>query len=81
MNPKTLTFRTVGNQSLNGVVKNPNATLGTIAAKAARHLGLAGTFECLDRESRVLNPDTPLADLPADEEITLASELTPAGIS
>ena len=77
---RTLTFRVMGNRDpLTGVVKNPNATLGQVAAKVARKLGIAGTFECLNRESEVLLPDTKLADLPdADSEITLASELTPA---
>ena len=77
---RKLTFRVMGNRDpLTGVVRNPNATLGQVAAKVARKLGIAGTFECLNGKSEVLSPEIKLADLPdADSEITLASELTPA---
>jgi hypothetical protein len=77
---RTLTFRVMGSRDpLTGKVKNPNATLGQVAAKVARKLGIAGTFECLNRKSEVLLPETKLADLPdGDTEITLASDLTPA---
>jgi hypothetical protein len=54
--------------------------LGGVAAKVAGKLGLAGTFECLDRKKndRVISPETKLADLPEDTEITLADNPTPA---
>lgn len=75
----TLKFRIPGRADpLVGVVKNPGATLGSIASKVASKMGLAGTFEMLTPDSKPLSPDTPLADLPADQEITLAAELTPA---
>ena len=75
---KQLTFRTLGQEPVTGWVNNPDATLGSVAVKVAANSGIAGTFECLDQKGQVLSPQTRLADLP-DEEITLASELTPAG--
>ena len=74
---KQLTFRVLGHEPLTGTVKNPDAQLGKIAANVAAKLGIAGTFECLDRNSETLSPEMRLADLP-DDEITLASDLTPA---
>jgi len=77
--PKTLTFRVPGRRKpLTGVVKNPNATLGSVASKVASKMGLAGTFEMLTQANETLSPETPLQDLPDDQEITLAAELTPA---
>jgi hypothetical protein len=76
---KTLTFRVPGrSKPLTGVVKNPKATLGAIASKVAAKMGLAGTFEMLTESNDVLSPETPLADLPQDQAITLAAEFTPA---
>jgi len=60
------------------LVRNPDAALGRVAAKAAAKFGIAGTFECLNARGDVLSPETRLADLPDEETITLASELTPA---
>ena len=78
---RRLTFRALGSNPVSGVVKNPQATLGTVAAKAAARIGLAGTYECLDAKNEVLSPEIPLADLPEDvTDITLASELTPARV-
>ena len=74
---KQLTFHVRGREPLTGVMKNPDAPLGKVAAKLAAKLGIAGTFECLDRNERTISPETRLADLP-DDEITLASDLTPA---
>ena len=76
---RSLTFRALGRDAVTGVVKNPHATLGRAATKAARYFEIAGTFECLNSENEVLSPETRLEDLPKDlTEITLASELTPA---
>ena len=75
---KQLTFRTLDGKSLSGAVKNPDGQLGNTAARAAARLGVAGTFECLDPKNQPISPETRLADLPEDEEITLSSELTPA---
>ena len=77
LNTKTLTFRTPGREPLTGRVKNPSAKLGAVAAKVAARFGIAGTFECIGKQGEALDPETPLSDLP-EEEITLASELTPA---
>ena len=76
---RRLTFRALGSDPVTGVVKNPQATLGTVAATAAARIGLAGTYECLTATNEVLSPETPLGDLPDEvTDITLASELTPA---
>lgn len=77
MHETSITFRAPGREPLTGVVKNPSAKIGAVAARVALKMGLAGGFECLTRESEAIDPETPLADLP-DTEITLASELTPA---
>ena len=76
---RQITFHMRGREPISGRSKNPEATLGSIAGKAARKLGLnSGTFQCLDRNNnnKVLAHDTRLADLP--ENITVAPELTPA---
>ena len=75
---KTLTFRTLGGRSFSGEVNNPMALLGSVAGRLAARAGLAGTFEMLDKQGTTLDPNTPLEDLPDGEEITMASELTPA---
>lgn len=75
---KTLRFRTPSGDQVVGRVKNPDATLGTTAARLAARLGIAGSFECVGPDNQVIAPDTRLADLPDEAEITLASELTPA---
>jgi hypothetical protein len=74
----SLTFRVLGREPITGRIKNPEARLGDVAERLARRENIAGTFECLNREGQVLSPDCRLADLPTDEEITLAPELTPA---
>lgn len=74
---RQLTFRVLGGEPITGTVKNPDATLGKVAAKVAAKLGIAGAFECLNAKQDTISPQTRLADLP-DEEITLASDLTPA---
>jgi len=74
---QTLSFRVLGREPVSGKVKNPHATLGKVAAKVASKMGLAGSYEAVNKKGEVLSPDTRLVDLP-DEEITLASELTPA---
>jgi len=76
-NEKQLKFHVPGGQLLRCRVRNPDAQLGKLAASVAARLGVAGTFECLDRNSETISPETSLADLP-DDEITLASDLTPA---
>jgi len=75
---RRLTFRALGSAPVTGVVKNPRATLGKVAALAASHLGIAGTFECMDEKNEVLAPETPLGELPRESSITLLPELTPA---
>ena len=74
---KQLTFHAPGGQRLRCRVRNPDAPLGKVVASVAARLNVAGTFECLDRNSETISPETRLADLP-DDEITLASDLTPA---
>jgi hypothetical protein len=74
---KHLTFRVLGREPVSGRVKDPQATLGEVSQHVAARLGIAGAFECLDSKNRELSPETRLADLP-EEEITLATELTPA---
>ena len=74
---QSLTFRTVGGRSFTGTVKNPSASVGSVASRLAARAGLAGTFELVDNKGLTLDPSTRLEDLP-DSEITLASELTPA---
>jgi hypothetical protein len=75
---KTLSFKVMGREPLSGVVRNPEATIGSVAPKIAERLGIAGTFEVLDAKGQTVNPSMKLADLPDKEELTLASELTPA---
>jgi hypothetical protein len=75
---KTLSFKTVQGEPISGIIKNPEATIGSLAPKIAQRLGIAGTFEVLDASSQTLSPQTRLADLPDGAELTLASELTPA---
>lgn len=72
-----VTFRAPGRQPQSGWVKNPQAKLGVVARKFAARLGIAGTYECLGPNGEAISPETPLSDL-SSEEITLASELTPA---
>ena len=74
---RQLTFRVLGREPVTGTVKNPDATLGKVAAKVAAKLGIAGAFECVNAKQETISPQTRLVDLP-DEEITLASDLTPA---
>ena len=73
----TVTFRAFGRKPLTGSVKNPNARLGDVAPRIAAHMGLGGTFECLNKASEAIDPQTRLVDLP-DGEITLSPDLTPA---
>ena len=76
---KMLTFKTADGRSFTGQVKNPSAKLGAVAGQlAATKAGIAGSFEIVDSKGSTVDPNTRLADLPADEELTLASELTPA---
>ena len=77
MQTQSLTFRTVGGRSFTGTVKNPAATVGSVAGRLAARAGLAGTFELVNTQGITLDPSTRLEDLP-EGEITLASELTPA---
>jgi len=70
-------FRTLSGRKFQGVVKQPSACLGPVAAKIAARAGLAGTFEMVAKNGATLDPRTELKDLP-DEEITLVSELGPA---
>jgi hypothetical protein len=76
-NGKTLTFKTLDGRSFKGVVKNPDATLGAVASRLASRVGLAGSFEMVDKDGLTLDPNIKLSDVQA-QEITLASELTPA---
>ena len=75
---KTLKFRTLGGRTFTGAVKNPSAKLGTVASRLAARAGLSGTFELVNRRGVTLNPDTELKNLPENEEVIMASELTPA---
>ena len=75
---KTLTFRTLGGRAMTGAVKNPQATVGDVAGRLAAQMGLAGTFELIDKQGATLDPHTPLENLPENEDVTLASELTTA---
>ena len=74
---KMLVFKTLDGRRLKGTVKNPQATLGAVASRLAAKAGLAGTFEMVDKNGLTLDPNIKLADVQTDE-ITLASELTPA---
>jgi hypothetical protein len=74
---KTVTFKMPGGRTITGQVKNPQATLGAVAGRLAARHGLAGTFELVNKDGVTLDPNTQLESLP-DEEVTLASELTPA---
>lgn len=76
---KTITFKTLDGRAFTGAVKNPAATLGSVASRIAAKAGLAGSFETVDKNGVTLDPNLTLADLPQGEEVTLASELTPAG--
>ena len=73
---RELTFCAKGCDPVSCLV-SPNVPLGEVAASVAARWDMAGTFECLNSKCETLSPETPIADLP-DEEITLASELTPA---
>ena len=74
---KRLTFRTNGRPPLSCFVNNPKASLGSVAAKAASKLNVAGAFEILDSKQDRLSPETHLEDLP-ESDITLSPNLTPA---
>ena len=75
---RKVTFSVLGsNLSRTGLVRNGRATLGAVAARVARTLGLAGTFQCLTPESQLLSPDMALEDLPTDD-VKLVSDHTPA---
>ena len=76
---QTLQFKTLEGRSFRGVVKKPTARLGSVAAKIATRAGMAGAFEMVSASGATLDPNTELKDLPQDEDITLVSELTPAG--
>ena len=75
-----LTFKTVDGRAFTGIVRNPEATLGSVAGRlAATKAGLAGTFEIVNQAGITMDPNIKLADLPdTADELTLASELTPA---
>jgi hypothetical protein len=73
----TLHLKTLNGRRFRAIVKNPCARLGNVAARIAARAGLAGTFEMIAKNGATLDPNTELKDLD-DEEITLASELTPA---
>jgi len=75
---KTLSFRVLGQAPRSGKVRNPDATVGSVAARYARSAGIAGSFDVLDKNGQAVMPETRLADLPQDAELTLASEFTPA---
>jgi len=72
-------LRTLDGRRYRGIAKNTSASIGSIASRlAATHAGIAGTFQILDKNGIALDPNTTLANLPEAEELTLASELTPA---
>lgn len=75
---RRLRFKTVQGEPIAGTVVNPEATIGSLTPILAKKLGIAGTYEVLDADSRTLSPETRLFDLEDDAELTLASELTPA---
>ncbi|MBN2564805.1 MAG: hypothetical protein JXB46_03760 [Candidatus Eisenbacteria bacterium] len=75
---KTLTLRTLDGRTFSGNIKNPAATLGSVAARVAELAGLAGAYETVDPKTGLaLDPNTTLADLP-EGELVVASDLTPA---
>jgi hypothetical protein len=74
---KKLTFEVEGSEPQSGYVRNPSATLGTVASQVAGRMGLAGTFECLYQD-QTLSPETPLEDLPDEATIRLSPQYTPA---
>ena len=75
---RKITFSVVGSDvSRSGYVMNGRATLGSVAARVARSMGLAGGFQCLTPESELLSPETPLEDLPT-EDVRLIADHTPA---
>lgn len=81
MEPKRLTFEVEGREPQSGFVRNPDATLGSVAAQVASRVGLAGTFQCLREDGNgetLLSPDTPLSELPSETAIRLSPQYTPA---
>jgi len=77
--PQRLRFHLLGDAGAvqTALVKNPDATIGSVSSKVAARLGIAGTFESLRKNGEAIAPDTRLADLP-EPDVYLASDLTPA---
>jgi len=75
---QTLHLKTLNGRRFRAAVKKPSARLGNVAARIAARAGLSGSFEMVSKSGATLDPNTELKDIPDDEEITLASELTPA---
>lgn len=73
---KTLNFKTLDGRSFTGAVKNPSATVGSVASHLAHRAGLTNC-ELIDAKTNVtIDPNTRLEDLP--EEIVMSPALTPA---
>ena len=64
---KTLTFQTLDGRQFKGTVKNPQATLGAVASRLAARVGLAGSFEMVDKNGLTLDPNIKLADVQTDQ--------------
>ena len=74
-----LVFNVIGGRKVSGTVRDANATVGTVAVHAARHLNVAGVFEVIGPGGDVIKPDTPLSELPDDvDTYGLSPALTPA---
>lgn len=82
---KKVNFRTLDDvvhgrgRVFTGNVKNPAATVGSIASRIAAKAGLAGGFEIVEAKSgKTISPDVQLKDIPDNAELALAPEFTPA---
>jgi len=78
---KRLTFAIEGREPQSGYVRNPQATLGSVATQVASRVGLAGTFQCLREDEdgeTLLSPETPLDEIPEETTIRLSPQYTPA---
>ncbi len=75
---QTLCLKTLNGRRFRATVKKPSARLGHVAARIAARAGLSGTFEMISKDGTAMDPNTELKNISEEEEITLASELTPA---
>jgi hypothetical protein len=74
---RKVTFRW-GTGSRTGTIRNPQASVGSVADRLAKQIGISGAFQVL-RDGEPLSPDTPLREIPGDEIVLdLVPSLTPA---